>query len=57
MKTVLLLIGFMIALGAAVETLSQRLQRTPTTAELARHLRVTEDDVLVALEVGEAYRS
>jgi RNA polymerase sigma-B factor len=46
----------LIALGGAVETLSQRLQRTPTTAELARHLRVTEDDVLVALEAGEAYR-
>jgi RNA polymerase sigma-B factor len=46
----------LIALGGAVETLSQRLQRTPTTPELAHHLRATEDDVLLAFEAGGAYR-
>jgi len=46
----------LVALSAAVETLSQRSGRSPTVAELARHLQVSEDDVLAALEARQAYR-
>jgi len=46
----------LVNLGAAVETLGQTLHRTPTVPELARHLRVAEDDVLAALEARQAYR-
>jgi RNA polymerase sigma-B factor len=44
------------ALGPATEALSQELQRTPLTAELARYLRVTEEDVLGALAAHDSYR-
>jgi RNA polymerase sigma-B factor len=46
----------LVNLGAAVETLSQALRRTPTVAELARHLQVSDDDILAALEARQAYR-
>jgi RNA polymerase sigma-B factor len=46
----------LVNLGPAAETLSQTLQRAPTVAELARHLRVTDDDVLGALEARQTYR-
>lgn len=45
-----------VALGSATQTLSQELRRTPTTAELARHLRVTEEDVLGAMAAHDSYR-
>jgi len=46
----------LVALSAAVETLGQRLGRSPTVEELARHLQVSDDDVLAALEARQAYR-
>jgi len=46
----------LVNLAGAVETLSQELRRSPTVAELASHLHVTEDDVLSALEARQAYR-
>jgi RNA polymerase sigma-B factor len=46
----------LVNLGPAVEALSQSLHRAPTVAELARHLRVPEDDVLAALEARRTYR-
>jgi RNA polymerase sigma-B factor len=44
-------------LATAADELSQRLGRGPTATELARELRVTEDDVAAALEVRELYRT
>ena len=46
----------LVTLAAAIETLSQTLHRSPTVTELARHLRVSDDDVLAALEARQAYR-
>jgi RNA polymerase sigma-B factor len=46
----------LVSLAAAVETLNQMLCRPPTVAEIARHLRVAEDDVLAALEARQVYR-
>jgi len=46
----------LVALGVAVETLSQQLHRAPTVGELARHLQVSDDDVLAALEARQVYR-
>jgi RNA polymerase sigma-B factor len=45
-----------VSIGPATEALSQQLQRTPTTAELARYLHVTEEDVLGALAAYDSYR-
>jgi RNA polymerase sigma-B factor len=39
----------------AIDTLTQRLQRSPTVPEVAEYLEVTPDDVLEALETSEAY--
>lgn len=39
----------------AIDTLTQRLQRSPTVPEIADYLGVTSDDVLEALETSEAY--
>lgn len=41
----------------ANETLTQRLQRTPSVEEVARHLEVSVDEVLEAMESSEAYSS
>ncbi len=38
-----------------VDALTQRLQRSPTIAEIAEELEVTSDEVLEALETSEAY--
>jgi RNA polymerase sigma-B factor len=43
------------ALSAAISELSQRLGRSPTVAELAAQLGVSEDDVLQATEAAGAY--
>jgi RNA polymerase sigma-B factor len=43
-------------LGVSIDTLSQRLQRSPTVSEIARHMSVSDDDVLAALEARQAYR-
>ncbi len=42
-------------LPAAKETLSQKLGRTPLVLELAEYLGVSEEDVLEAMESGQAY--
>jgi RNA polymerase sigma-B factor len=46
-----------LRMGKAVEALSQRLGRSPTVAELAREMEVTEDEILEAMEAGAAYRA
>ena len=46
----------LVSLGAAIGTLSQQLCRAPTVTEIADSLRVTDDDVLGALEARQAYR-
>ena len=44
-----------IALGRATAELTQSSGRSPTVAELAAHLGLTEDDVLEGLEGAQAY--
>jgi RNA polymerase sigma-B factor len=46
-----------LRLGTAVAALSQELGRSPTIPELATELSVSEEEVLEALEAGNAYRS
>src|SRR4051812_21044022 len=46
----------LISLATATETLSQQLCRAPTVTEIAASLRVTDDEVLAALEARQAYR-
>jgi RNA polymerase sigma-B factor len=43
-------------LGQIIDALSQELGRSPTIAELATEAGVSEEDVLEALEAGQAYR-
>ncbi len=38
-------------------TMAQELGRSPTVAELAKRLRVEEDDILEAMEAGRSYRT
>jgi RNA polymerase sigma-B factor len=45
-----------LQLRHVVQTLGQRLGRTPTVADLATELGVSEDRVLEAMEAGNAYR-
>src|SRR6202789_1577407 len=45
-----------LRLGKVVATLGQELGRSPTIAELASEVEVTEEEVLEALEAGQAYR-
>jgi RNA polymerase sigma-B factor len=45
-----------LRLTTVVATLSQELGRSPTIAELANETQVSEEDVLEALEAGQAYR-
>ena len=44
-----------LAITAANNTLSHTLGRSPTVADIAAHLDVTEDEVLEGLEGGRAY--
>ena len=44
-----------LAANKAVEGLTQRLDRAPTTAELAEELHVSEPEALEAVELGELY--
>ncbi len=46
-----------LSLGKVVAALGQELGRSPTIAELAAEVQVSEDEVLEALEAGQAYRS
>jgi RNA polymerase sigma-B factor len=46
-----------LRLGKVVATLGQELGRSPTIAELAAEVAVSEEEVLEALEAGQAYRS
>lgn len=45
-----------LRLGKVVSTLSQELGRSPTIPELASEAQVSEEEVLEALEAGQAYR-
>jgi RNA polymerase sigma-B factor len=45
-----------LRLGKVVATLGQELGRSPTIAELAQEVQVSEEEVLEALEAGQAYR-
>lgn len=45
-----------LRLGNAINDCSQRLGRTPSVAEIAVELGVTEDEVLEAMDVSRAYR-
>ncbi len=44
-----------LAVNRAVEKLSVKIGRSPTVAELAQHLNATEEDILEAQELGQAY--
>ncbi len=46
-----------LEVNAASEALYQRLQRTPTVDDIARELRISANEVLEAIEVGDAYRA
>jgi len=45
-----------LRLGKVVATLGQELGRSPTIAELAAEVEVSEEEVLEAMEAGQAYR-
>lgn len=45
-----------LRLGDTIGDLSQRLRRAPRIDEIARELAVPEEDVLEAMEAGDAYR-
>ncbi len=44
-----------LAVNRAIEKLSVKIGRSPTVAELAQHLNATEEDILEAQELGQAY--
>lgn len=46
-----------LRLGKVVASLSQKLGHSPTIAELAAEVEVSEEEVLEALEAGQGYRS
>ena len=46
-----------LAVGRAIEGLTQRLGRSPTVAELANETGLPEEEVLEGLEVGAAYEA
>jgi RNA polymerase sigma-B factor len=46
-----------LRLGKVVAVMGQELGRSPTIAELATEVKVSEEEVLEALEAGQAYRS
>ncbi len=45
-----------LSLSQVVDELAQQLGRSPTIAELAREAQASEEEVLEALEAGQAYR-
>ena len=45
-----------LRLGTVVSTLSQQVGRSPTVAEIAAAAGVSEEEVLEAMEAGQAYR-
>src|SRR3954470_22133219 len=45
-----------LRLGKVISTLSQELGRSPTIPELAAEAQVSEEEVLEAMEAGQAYR-
>ena len=45
-----------LRLGKVIATLSQELGRSPTIQELAAEAQVSEEEVLEAMEAGQAYR-
>ncbi len=45
-----------LSIGQAVDPLGQQLGRSPTIAELAAEVQASEEEVLEALEAGQAYR-
>jgi RNA polymerase sigma-B factor len=45
-----------LSLSLVIDTLGQELGRSPNIAELAAEMQVSEEDVLEALEAGQAYR-
>ncbi len=45
-----------LRLGAVVSTLSQELGRSPTIPEIAQSAKVSEEEVVEAIEAGHAYR-
>src|SRR5438132_12730303 len=46
-----------LRLAPAVAALGQQLGRSPTIAEIARHAGASEEEVLEAIEAGNAYRT
>jgi RNA polymerase sigma-B factor len=46
-----------LRLGKVVAVMGQELGRSPTIAEMAMEVKVSEEEVLEALEAGQAYRS
>ncbi|HIE50444.1 MAG TPA: SigB/SigF/SigG family RNA polymerase sigma factor [Armatimonadetes bacterium] len=44
-----------LAANRAIETLSQRLDRSPTYEEIAREIGASVEDTIAALEMGQAY--
>ncbi len=46
-----------LRLGKVVASMGQELGRSPTIAELAMEVKVSEEEVLEALEAGQAYRT
>lgn len=46
-----------LEVGRAVETLTHRLGRSPSIAEIADHLELSAEEVLDAMDAGSAYRA
>lgn len=46
-----------LAVGKAVEALTQKLGRSPTVQEIATHLNASEEETLEAIELGNAYET
>src|ERR1700685_2102803 len=44
-----------LSVNRAIETLTVKLGHSPTAAELAEHLHATEEEILEAQELGQAY--
>lgn len=46
-----------LAVGKAVEALTQTLGRSPTVPEIAKHINATDEETLEAIELGNAYET
>ncbi|MGH2686701.1 MAG: SigB/SigF/SigG family RNA polymerase sigma factor [Actinomycetota bacterium] len=46
-----------VALNETIEMLTQRLGRSPTVAEMAKEMDVTEEEILEVMEAGWSYRA